>query len=577
VTEPAGAGSDWSTDPGRTMLALVGTGSAGASCRALTPSGRADGSPLWTLDPGEAGWRLLGWAAPRLLALWRRDGDRSVLRIEDVTDPDASPTLHRLLGRPVACAVTGDRTEVLLALARGGRTVPCLYRATGDSYMLIDGAGDTGAWDARARLVAVHGEDGVAFVRYDEHGRSAWEIEWPDGVTAVASVGGNAEAVGLTGLDTRDRAVPGLLHGPSGGVRWLPEHAGYTCAEIAPSGGALLLTAWDGEQYRYRVVDPVGRLLAEPRPTAGLTTDLRFTADEAHLLGWHQSPARAPQLITWDIHSGRTEAAWESAGPPVVPMTWAHRWFVDAGEPLPEWRFEPRPGPALGTVLYLHGGPRTRLNQAYDPVIAALVRDGWSVVGMNYPGSSGYGAEYRERTRGDWGGEDAAAVIRRIRALHAGSDGSPVCLYGHSYGGYLALLVAAEIAPLLDGVAVWAPITDLSLLAESVSGVQQRWLAAELGDRGTDASWLHARSPVYRLVELADVRLLVGHGADDERCPVGQSRRLAAGMSAAHRYLEDPAGAHAPSRWRWWADEVATHYRWSVSAREPAAARGSTR
>lgn len=575
MTESADAGTEWDLNPDRTLLAVREPGSGAVTCWPLAPSGQVTvHSPTWTLDTGGGpGWRLLGWASPHVLALWRREGGRSALRLDAVTDPAAPPACHRLVGRPVACAVAGDRTEVLVALSQAGRAVTCLHQVAGDSYLILRSGGveRTGAWDPRARLVAAHSGAGVELFGYDEEGLAGYDVDWPDGVTPVESVGGEADAIGLTGSAADGRIVPGLLHGPSRAVRWFPEHTGYTCAEVAPSGRALLLAAWEGEQYRYRIVDPAGALVAEPPPHPGLATDLRFSADEAHLVGWHQSPAQPPRLATWDIHTGATGGVRGASSASAVPMRWIHRWFAGATEPLPEWHFEPDRGARrCGVVVYLHGGPRTRLNQAYDPVIATLVRRGWSVLGMNYPGSSGYGAEYRERTRNDWGGEDAVAVARRVRALSAESSGSPVCLYGHSYGGYLALLVAAEVGPLLDGVAVWAPITDLPLLVESVSGVQRRWLDGELGSQRSDARWLRARSPVDRLSSLAHVRLLIGHGARDERCPVEQSRRLAAGLPGNQRYLEDAGGSHTPSDWQWWADEVAAHYEQPAAVREVA-------
>jgi dipeptidyl aminopeptidase/acylaminoacyl peptidase len=247
-------------------------------------------------------------------------------------------------------------------------------------------------------------------------------------------------------------------------------------------------------------------------------------------------------------------------------MQWWLRWTSDGeGRRMPEWVFTPGGGGHGGTVLYLHGGPRGRLSPAYDPVIASFVSAGWTVVGMNYPGSAGYGAEYLEQSRGDWGGVDVAAIEWRLTALSAAGDG-PVCLYGQSYGAYLALLAAAAHPRLVNSVAVWAAVTDIQALLDVSAGSQRRWLEQELSDLATDPQRLWQRSPVSRLPELGESHLLVGHGRLDDRCPVEQSRTLVrrlrqrAGARGSIRYLEDPTAPHTPLTWRRWADAAVSHF-----------------
>jgi dipeptidyl aminopeptidase/acylaminoacyl peptidase len=257
-------------------------------------------------------------------------------------------------------------------------------------------------------------------------------------------------------------------------------------------------------------------------------------------------------------------------GPAPAPggagLRWAHRSPPDAaGRRLPEWVFTPDDGGHGGTVVYLHGGPGGRMNPGYDPVLATFVGAGWTVVGMNYPGSSGHGREYLEQSRGDWGGADARAIEGRLRSLSTAGTG-PVCLYGQSYGGYLALLAAAALPQVVHRIAVWAPVTDLPALLDASSGSQRRWLERELGELAADRDQLWRRSPISRLPELRATCLLVGHGRHDERCPVEQSRRLVRELGRPHaargsvRYLEDPDSPHIPRRWHDWAAAAVSHF-----------------
>ena len=113
-------------------------------------------------------------------------------------------------------------------------------------------------------------------------------------------------------------------------------------------------------------------------------------------------------------------------------------------------------------VIYLHGGPHNCLLDSYSPVIARLSEAGVRVIGLNYPGSSGFAPDYKQRIQNDWGGVDAD-VIRLIREQVLGSY-SAVALYGVSYGAYLALLAAGRNPELWSAVVACAPFTDLSRL-----------------------------------------------------------------------------------------------------------------
>ncbi|HEU5475598.1 MAG TPA: prolyl oligopeptidase family serine peptidase [Actinophytocola sp.] len=578
--------SAWNLSPQRTLIALRLTGEhVRIGCWWLDPSGRIpDSAPVWTLtDEQAAAWEVLGWAGPTLLVLWRRHPDRNEVRIVD--QRDGSETLRLdVVGRPVAARVNrSGRVEILLAVSDGRRPVLCAFLPDSDSYLVLaetDGLRDLAAWDADAGHLVVNidprydATDAVRLFRWDGHGYARADVGWPDGVIAARAAGHGGDVVGLTGTGAGGASVPGLLHLPDRTVRWFPEHTGYSTVDVAPTGAHVLAATWIDEGFRYRMLDGAGTRTGELNSFAGLATSLSYTRDELHLIGSFQSPVLRPALGRWLWRDGDwLPLRAESGRTPTGDMRWAHRWIPHQGDRrLPEWVFEPAGGGSRGTVLYLPGGPRGRLNQGYEPVIAALVDRGWSVVGMNYPGSTGYGPEYSELSQGDWGGVDAEAVERRARALHA-ETGGPLCLYGHGYGGYLALLVASRVPRLVSGVAVLSPMVDLIRLLATATGARRRWLEDELGELRYRPRELLARSPVSRLTELAELPLLVGHGRRDERCPVAQSRQLvrlleitpSSGIGQV-RYLEDPDGTHVPSSWCRWIEAVLAHF-------EPAAPR----
>lgn len=175
-------------------------------------------------------------------------------------------------------------------------------------------------------------------------------------------------------------------------------------------------------------------------------------------------------------------------------------------------------------VIYLHGGPHNCLLDSYSPVIASLCEAGVRVIGLNYPGSSGFGSEYKHRIQDDWGGVDAD-VIRLIREQVLGFY-SAVSLYGVSYGAYLALLAAGRNPELWSAVVACAPFTDLSSLYAGGGAKLRSFLHTEIGGLLQDESTLRDRSPLTYASALCEVDLQLVHGRNDQLCPMEQTECL---------------------------------------------------
>ncbi|MEV6236056.1 alpha/beta fold hydrolase [Lentzea sp. NPDC051838] len=493
---------------------------------AVTRPGEVGVGTLTEIDWLPVGdWHLVGWATPDLVAL-RRRGELGLLD----TGRRMLASTHPVVGRTLR--FNGE--EALVAVVRNGRPVLCVHRPSTGTYQVLDateGVTSAAAWNDNT--IVLTKDRKVVLVRYDDTASEQ--------VTAIEAVSATGDGT-LVAL-TAEGEVPGVLDLNSNDVRWFAP--GSSGVAVSPSG-LLLTMSWTDHRYRYQVLNRDGEVVGTPVPDHGIATELTFTADERHLLGRHQSPAASPVLARWDIHSGQMQ---ELPGQrrKQVAVRWQH------SPHSPEWLYEPETGGHGGTVLHLHGGPRSQLRQIHEPMIAALVEAGWTVIGMNYPGSSGYGDEFRDVVVGDWGGADVAAVTERLHELRRDH---PVCLYGQSYGAYLALLAAA--AELVDAVAVWAPVTDLPQLLESATGLHRQWLRTELAGLAGDQRELEARSPINR--PFTAHHLLIGHSKGDERVPVEQSRRFVE-RQGADRYLEQPGNGHEPADMDTWSSAVVEHFR----------------
>ena len=65
---------------------------------------------------------------------------------------------------------------------------------------------------------------------------------------------------------------------------------------------------------------------------------------------------------------------------------------------------------------------------------------GWAVIDVNYGGSSGFGREYRDRLRGNWGVIDVLDCTKAAQALIASgkADKDRIAIVGSSASGLTA-------------------------------------------------------------------------------------------------------------------------------------------
>ena len=204
----------------------------------------------------------------------------------------------------------------------------------------------------------------------------------------------------------------------------------------------------------------------------------------------------------------------------------------------------------LPLVVLPHGGPAARDSEEWDWWVQFLADRGYAVVQPNYRGSTGYGTIHFEAGRGEWGLKMQDDLLDAIDAVAARGIADPkrVCIAGASYGGYAAMRGAERDGTRYRCAISFAGVADL--------GGIMRYDSQFLNGNATRTYWkgtapdLRAVSPVNNPAGFS-APMLIMHGKKDLRVPVGQSRRMAAGLRAAGktvRYVEQPEGDHHFSR-----------------------------
>lgn len=192
-------------------------------------------------------------------------------------------------------------------------------------------------------------------------------------------------------------------------------------------------------------------------------------------------------------------------------------------------------------VVFVHGGPTGRTPEVADLNIAYFTSRGVGVVDVQYGGSTGYGREYRERLREQWGVvdvEDCAAAARGLVAAGL-ADPDRLAIRGGSAGGWTS---AASLVheDLYRCGAIYYPILDLSgWRTGETHDFESQYLESIVGPWPATRTRYETRSPMNHPNRFT-VPFLLLQGLEDAICPPIQCERLLEtlkGSSVPHAYL----------------------------------------
>ncbi|KAG8979599.1 hypothetical protein FRB90_008056, partial [Tulasnella sp. 427] len=191
-------------------------------------------------------------------------------------------------------------------------------------------------------------------------------------------------------------------------------------------------------------------------------------------------------------------------------------------------------------VLNIHGGPTSRVAPGLSWTATYFTSRGWAWVDVNYGGSSGYGREYRERLRGNWGVVDVQDSVTAAEQLSAQGliDGKRVAIRGGSAGGY-TVLAAVVTHPLAFTVATSSyGISDLALLASDTHKFESRYLEKLIGGTLKEVPEVYReRSPVFHADKIR-APLLILQGSIDAVVPPDQAEAMVKQIKERHGKVE---------------------------------------
>ena len=170
-----------------------------------------------------------------------------------------------------------------------------------------------------------------------------------------------------------------------------------------------------------------------------------------------------------------------------------------------------------------HGGPTAAASRSLDLTIQYWTSRGIAVLDVNYGGSTGYGREYRDRLKGQWGIVDVDDCVNGARYLveQGEVDGSRLAIDGGSAGGYTTLAALAFRDVFQAGASHYG-VSDLEALAQDTHKFESRYLDSLIGPYPERRDLYLARSPINHTDGLS-CPLILFQGLEDKIVPPSQA------------------------------------------------------
>ncbi|VEP14675.1 Dipeptidyl aminopeptidase/acylaminoacyl peptidase [Hyella patelloides LEGE 07179] len=200
----------------------------------------------------------------------------------------------------------------------------------------------------------------------------------------------------------------------------------------------------------------------------------------------------------------------------------AHAWYYP-----PQNKDYTAPSGELPPVFVKsHGGPTAAAAVNLNLRIQYWTSRGFAYLDVNYGGSIGYGRQYRERLKDNWGIVDVRDCINAVQYLVEKqlADGERLVISGGSAGGYTTLAALTFYDTFKAGASYYG-VSDLEILAKDTHKFEARYLDGLVGAYPEAKATYQERSPLYHIDRLS-CPIIFFQGLEDKVVPPNQAEMM---------------------------------------------------
>lgn len=315
---------------------------------------------------------------------------------------------------------------------------------------------------------------------------------------------------------------------------------------LSPNGRFLVVITNEAGYSSWRIRDLIHEQdLPTPKSPSGMCMFANFAHDSSALAFTFTGPQHPADIWMYDLQNQQTRQITYSslAGIPrtrfVVPELIHYPTFDQRQIPgclyLPQ-RIGEEPPPV---VIDVHGGPESQRRIEFNPVYQYLLHCGYALFAPNVRGSTGYGRAYSHL-------DDVEKRMDSVNDLaHAAYwlkesgivDPERIAVMGGSYGGFMVLAALTNYPDLWTvGVDVVGIANFVSFL-ENTSPWRRHLREAEYGSLEHDRELLERISPIHKVDQIR-APLMVVHGANDPRVPIGEAEQIVESIKQRNGVVE---------------------------------------
>ncbi len=264
-----------------------------------------------------------------------------------------------------------------------------------------------------------------------------------------------------------------------------------------------------------------------------MTMSTAQTPSDVFVMVLGKSPEDAKSLQRWTSSEVGGLDTSKFAVPELVRYPTFDREH-DQQRQIPAFVYRPAGEGPFPVIIDIHGGPESQYRPAFSSTIQMWVAElGAAVIAPNVRGSLGYGMDYLALDDG-YRREDAVKDIGALLdwiATKPEFDAQRVVVYGASYGGYMALAVAAHYGKHLKAAVDVVGISNFVTFLQNTQDYRRELRRVEYGDERDPEmrAFLQSISPLSQ-VDTITLPLLVVQGQNDPRVSVTEAEQIVAAM-----------------------------------------------